>query len=187
MKKMGRPKLKMVVDAKQAGEVRRLFRASEDPKRKERLQAVLLAMSGSHTHDQIAGIVGRARSLIQIWLDRFEAGGIEGLLARGKAPGKPSELQRPAVQKQMVAGLREGRWLTAPQLAAWLQKKHGIRRKPQSLYYWLGKLGGKLGGAAPVPRQKERGGCEGVCGAFPRQALRAFASGGPAGTYLGRR
>jgi transposase len=140
---MGRPKLKLVVDAKMAGELRKRFLASKEPKEKERLQAVLLAMSGSHTHGEIAGIVGRARSLIQIWLDRFETGGIEGLLKRGKAPGKTSALQRPAVQKQMVAGLREGRWLTAPQLAAWLRKKHGIVRKPQRLYYWLGKLGGK--------------------------------------------
>ena len=148
MKKMGRPKLKLMVAAKQADEVRKLFRASEDPREKERLQAVLLAMGGAHTYEEIAGIVGRARSRIQIWLDRFESGGIKGLLARGKAPGRTSALQRPAVQKDMVKGLREGQWLTAPQLAAWLQKKHGIRHKPQSIYYWLGKLGGKL----KVPR-----------------------------------
>jgi len=149
-RRRGRPKLKLVVEAAQAAELRRRFRSCPDPKEKERLQTVLLALTGNYTHQQIAETVGRARSLIQQWVDRFEAGGLTELLRRGKAPGKPSELQQPEVQQALSKGLREGRWLTARQLAAWLRETHGIDRKARSLYYWLGKAGGVLKVPRPV-------------------------------------
>ena len=71
-----------------------------------------------------------------------------GLLARKKAPGRPSALQDPQVQAPIQAGLKAGQWRTAGQLAAWLAQPQGIRRVAGSMYYWLGKVGGAL----KVPR-----------------------------------
>ena len=93
-------------------------------------------------------LVGRARSSIQQWIDRYEAGGLSRLLEQKKAPGQKSPLQEPALQAQIQEGLKKGMWRTAGQLAAWLEQTHGIRRAANSLYYWLGKVGGAL----QVPR-----------------------------------
>ena len=99
----------------------------------------------SHTHKEIAALIGRARSTIQEWINAYEAGGLAGLLARKKAPGKPSPIADPALQAQIRAGLRGGRWRTASHLATWLRQTHGIQRVARSMYYWLAKN-------RPVPR-----------------------------------
>lgn len=145
---MGRAKLKLVVSAAQQEQLRQALKQPADLRQRDRLQVVQLATTGRHTHQEIAVLVGRARSTVQAWVDRYEAGGLEGLLARQKAPGKPSELQSPKIQAQLQAGLRDGRWRTAGQLAAWLAQTHGIKRVAGSMYYWLGKVGGAL----KVPR-----------------------------------
>jgi len=155
MNRRGRPKLKLVVEESIAVEVRRLFRSTKNVKDKERLQAILLAMGGQHTYKEIAAVVGRASSHIQTWVKCFEDGGIDGLLARGKAPGRASDLQKASIQKAIVDGLREGRWQTAAQLAAWLEKEHGIRRALSTMYYWLGKLGGALKVPRPLHIKKD--------------------------------
>jgi transposase len=145
---MGRPKLKLAISAAQRGELRDAFKANTDARQRDRLQAIQLASTGRHTHEEIAHLLGRARSTIQLWLDQYEAGGLARLLERKPAPGKSSELQRPEVQAQLQAGLKTGRWRTAAQIAAWLAQTHGIKRVAGSLYYWLGKIGGTL----KVPR-----------------------------------
>src|SRR5450631_2105408 len=145
---MGRPKLKLVISAAQLDELRDALKEYTEPRLRDRLQAIQLATTGRHTHDEIAQLLGRARSTIQVWLDRYEAGLLPRLLARKAAPGKTSELQRPAIQEQLQAGLQTGRWRTAAQIATWLAETHGIKRAAGSLYYWLGKVGGTL----KVPR-----------------------------------
>lgn len=145
---MGRHKLKLVITAAQQEELRGAFKTSTDLRDRDRLQAVQLATTGRHTHEEIAVLVGRARSTIQVWIDRYEARGLGGLLARKKAPGQKSPLQDPALQAQLQAELKKGTWRTAGQLAAWLQQTHGIVRAAKSMYYWLGKVGGAL----QVPR-----------------------------------
>ena len=108
-----------------------------------------LAATGRHTHQDIAALVGRARSTIQEWIDRYEAGGLDELLARKKAPGQKSPLQNPALQARLQAELKKGtlaRGGPTGRVAA--QQTHGIQRAAKSLYYWLGKAGGVL----QVPR-----------------------------------
>ena len=145
---MGRPKLKLVISAAQLDELRDALKEHAEPRLRDRLQAIQLATTGRHTHDEIAQLLGRARSTIQVWLDRYEAGLLPRLLERKAAPGKTSEMQRPAIQEQLQAGLQTGRWRTAAQIATWLAETHGIKRAAGSLYYWLGKVGGTL----KVPR-----------------------------------
>jgi transposase len=152
--KRGRKKLKLVLDEATATAVRERFRQTRDATEKERLRAVMLAATGTHTHLEIAAKIGRALSTVQDWLARMEEGSIEGLLTDKPRSGRPSALQKQSLQDAITEGLREGRWLTAPQLAHWLHKKHKVRCKPQRLYYWLGKLGGKQKVPRPVHTKK---------------------------------
>jgi len=145
---MGRHKLKLVVSAAQQEELGRALKERTDLRERDRIQTVRLATTGRHTHEEIAALVGRARSTVQEWIDRYEAGALAGLLDRKKAPGRKSELQAPRIQAQIQEGLKTGRWRTAGQMAAWLAQSHGIQRVAGSMYYWLGKVGGAL----KVPR-----------------------------------
>ena len=152
--KRGRKKLKLVLDEATATAVGERFRQTQNATEKERLRAVLLAATGTHTHLEIAAKIGRALSTVQDWLARMEEGGIAGLLTDKPRSGRPSALQKKPLQEAITEGLREGRWLTAPQLAHWLHKKHKVKCKPQRLYYWLRKLGGKQKVPRPVHTKK---------------------------------
>lgn len=151
---MGRPKLKLVLNAAQRTELQAALKANTDPRERDRLQTIQLAATGRHTHEEIARLLGRARSTVQLWLDYYDAGGLARLLERKSAPGKASELQSPEVQAQLQAGLKAGSWRTAAQIAAWLAQTHGIKRAAGSLYYWLGKIGGTL--KVPRPAHTEQ-------------------------------
>jgi hypothetical protein len=54
---------------------------------------------------------------------------------------------KPLVQL-VVQGLREGRWRTGPQFAAWMEQAHDIELCHTQTYYWLKKAGATL----KVPR-----------------------------------
>jgi len=152
---MARPKLKLMVEGPLRKQVAQRYKESKDFRDRERLQAVKLAMSGQYSFDEISEAIGRSRSVIQIWIDRFEAEGIEGLLVRKKAPGKESPIASAKVLAQLRRGLEKGEWRTAAQIAAWLQKEHHISRAAQTMYYWLGKLGGALKVPRPVHIKKD--------------------------------
>ena len=147
--------MKIAVSEAVREELQQRWRRGDDVRQQARLQAAWLATTGQYTYEQIAQAVGRARSTIQLWINQFTAGGVAGLLARKKAPGRASPLQAPAIQAALAEGLRTGRWLTAAQLAAWLHTHHGLRRSAQSLYYWLGKCGGALKVPRPVHIKKD--------------------------------
>jgi transposase len=141
---MGRKRTKLTMSAEAAAQLKERIRSATDPRDKERLQVVLWATRGQHTLEDLAGLAGRARSTIQVWLEDFTAGGLSRLLERTAPPGKPSPVAEAQVQVQLQAGLQAGRWRTAGQVAAWLKEAHGIERAAKSLYYWLGKVGGAL-------------------------------------------
>ena len=155
-----------------AAQLKEQIRAATDPRDKERLQVVFWATSGQHTLAELAGLAGRARSTIQVWLDDFTAGGLAQLLERAASPGKPSPVAGAKVQAQLQAGLQAGRWRTAGQVAAWLKETHGIERVAKSLYYWLGKVGGALRVPRPCHVKQKPGGRGRVsrrAGAKPRK------------------
>ncbi|XHR31294.1 MAG: helix-turn-helix domain-containing protein [Chthoniobacteraceae bacterium] len=124
-------------------------------RQRERFQAVLLACGGQHTLQEIAEVIGRARSTVQRYLERFGTGDVDGLLRCEKPKGKPSELGRPEILEDLRAGLAKGQWRTAGQVAAWLKEKHNITRASQTIYYWLGKLAGALRGPRPVHTKRD--------------------------------
>ena len=138
---MGRKRTRLELSAGERAELRRRLGSATHPRDQERLRTVLDATSGRHTLEELAERVGRVRATIQLWLGRFARGGVEGLLARDTPPGSISPIANPKIQTQLRAGWRTGRWQSASQVAAWLQKAHGIKRARKSIYYWLEKGG----------------------------------------------
>lgn len=55
---MSRPKLKLMVDGPLREQVAQQYKESKDPRERERLQAVKLAMSGQHTFEEISEVIG---------------------------------------------------------------------------------------------------------------------------------
>src|SRR5215470_4779007 len=101
---------------------------------------MLWATEGRHTLDEISHLAGRARSTIQVWIERFERGGIAELLRRNTPPGATSPIACIEIQIQLRNGLRTGRWASAAAVARWLRDRHGITRSRKTLYYWFKKL-----------------------------------------------
>jgi transposase len=141
---MARSHLKLTVLPAQKAALEQRFKAADDVRQRQRLQAILLATTGRHGYRDIAQIVGCATSTFALWLNKYLAGGVEELLRRDTPPGSSSPLAATPVQEALEAGLKSGRWRTAGQVAAWLQEAHGIKRAAKSLYRWLGKAGGAL-------------------------------------------
>jgi transposase len=140
-------------------EVHSLLDTTSDPRQRERLLAARMAMTGQYTLAMIAEGVGRARSVVQTWLDQFEEGGVAALLERKSPPGRTPALSA-EVQRQLTAKLSEGAWRTAGQFRQWLKEKHGLTLSVAGSYYWLGKLQGVLKAPRPCHRQQKPGAVE---------------------------
>jgi transposase len=141
---MARPNLKLIVSPAQKTVLEERFKAADEVRQRQRLQAILLATSGQHGYREIAQIVGCSTSTFALWLNKYQAGGLEELLRRESPPGQISPIGAQKVQEELLAGLKAGRWRTAGQVAAWLQETHGIKRAVKSIYRWLGKANGAL-------------------------------------------
>jgi transposase len=139
--------------------VQQLLNTTTDPRQRERLLAARMAMTGQYTLAMIAECVGRARSVIQTWLDNFEQGGVAALLERKSPPGRTPALSS-EVQAQVTAKLREGAWRTAGQFRQWLKAEHHLTLSVAGSYYWLGKSQGVLKAPRPCHRQQKSGAVE---------------------------
>ncbi|MBV9999884.1 MAG: helix-turn-helix domain-containing protein [Verrucomicrobia bacterium] len=126
---------------------------------RERLLAVKLGLEGQLTLEEIATHLGRARSCIQRWLERFRADGLDGLLHRpegGKGPASAlsPELARALNQKVEARELRR-----AADAQRWLREEGGLSVKLATVYKYLKNSRRAAEGPAPVPRKKgPRGG-----------------------------
>jgi transposase len=155
MKKRGRPRLKVAATEAEKAALTQGIKTEKDAIFRDRMRVVLLAVEGTRRVVDIAAQLGRAASAVQRWLDIFTEKGVEGLRMRERAPGRQSAMGAPSVQKELADGLREGRWRTAPQMAAWLQQAHGITLSKTQRYYWLGKSSGALKVPRPVHTRKD--------------------------------
>ena len=138
---MGRKRTQLALSAAERAVALGLLENSDDPRRLERVRFALEAATGQHTLEDLARRFNRTRSTMQNWLASFAAGGLEGLLERAGGPGRASPVAKPKIQKQLLAGLKTGRWTSAEEIAAWLRDTHDIRRSRKSLYYWFQKHG----------------------------------------------
>ena len=83
---------------------------------------------GNHTLEELAGLLGRSRATLQLWLEKFRAGGVSRLLERGASPGVGSPINAQTVKAALTAGLMAGKWRTASEVPALLRTAHGIKR-----------------------------------------------------------
>lgn len=138
----------------EASEVKQRFKKEKVQWKKERLQTIMLLLESDRSYEEVAEIVGRAQSRVNEWVKQFRKGGIEQLLKRGNGGGrKPKmsiEVQRSAVEK-----LREGTFRTAGQFERWLRDEHNVSYGKGSIYYVLGKLGGRLKVPRPCHQKKD--------------------------------
>jgi transposase len=175
---MARPRQKLD-RLSQSGAVRRRLKTEPPGWRRERLLAIQLGLEGEQDLDQIAAAVGRARSTIQEWFERYREAGLERLLrdkrdANRGAAGLLSE----AAKQGLEAGLQRGDWRTGPEVRRWLQKTFGIKAALPTVYKWLGKAGARLRVPRPVHIKKDPAAAE----AFKEQlARRLHALGLPGG------
>src|SRR6202789_2589824 len=128
---MARPNLKLTVAPAQKAVLEERFKAADDVRQRQRLQAILLATTGQHGYRDIAQIVGCSTSTFALWLNKYLAGGLEELLRRETPAGLTSPIGAQKVQEELLAGLQAGRWRTAGQVAAWLGKANGALRVPR--------------------------------------------------------
>lgn len=146
---MGKRRTKIDLSEQDAESFDELYRTCQNAKDLKRLQMVKLAMTGEYTREDLAHHCGQSRANIQVWLDKFKAGGLAGLLERQK-PGKGvSPLQATEVQEGIKEQLDAGKVRTAGDLQRYLEREHAIVRQTKSLYKWLKK---ELGAALRVPR-----------------------------------
>lgn len=123
--------------------------------KRERLLAVKLGLEGNLSLDEIGKHVGRVRSAIQRWFDAYREGGVEGLLTRKKATGGREGQITEQIEEQIREKLRLGEWRTGKEAEKWLKDEHGIVLAPNSIYWVLGKCGGRLKVPRPVHRKKD--------------------------------
>jgi transposase len=137
---MGRHRTRLNLAPAQLRGIRQRHQTTRDDRVKERLRFALLAATGCETLEGLAQHLGRSRSTIQNWLGKLEHGGLAGLLDRDTPPGMVSPVASRAIQDELKAGVKSGRWRSAAEIAAWLKREHGVERSRKSIYYWIRKL-----------------------------------------------
>jgi transposase len=120
---------------------RRLTRLSKEAERDgayrvaKRLRAVVLNSEG-YTSGELASILPASRSKVSAWLQRYQTGGVNGLL-EGYRPGRPSELTEKQQQQlgeildsgPAAYGLDRGIW-TSPLIAWIIAEEFGVQYHP---------------------------------------------------------
>lgn len=138
----------------ESDEVVRLYRCEKEVWKKERLQTIKLFLETDKTDQEVADIVGRCRSRVQVWAKLFREGGIEGLLVRGNGGGRKSRINQ-AAKEAMIEKLKQGAFRTAKQFQKWLSEEHQVELSEKGVYYHLGKLGGRLKVPRPSHTKKD--------------------------------
>jgi transposase len=149
---MARPR-KPLDALKQSALVMKRWKTERAGPSRERLHAVKLGLEGELDLEAIARAVGRARSVIQEWFDRYRRGGLAELLEVRRGHGPPSRLSV-ADEAFLRAGLQEGRWRTAAEVHRALTAR-GVKVKPGSVYHYLGKFGARLRVPRPTHLKKD--------------------------------
>jgi transposase len=97
---------------------------------------------------QIMKVADVCRQTVFEYRDKVVAGGVAGLLKRGKAPGHVPVV-RGAVRTEFVERLEQGQFRRAKDAQAWIKKRTGKTLTESGVRKVLHRLGGKL----KVPRK----------------------------------
>lgn len=115
---------------------------------RRRLLVVRLIAQHELTVAGIMRVADVSRQTVFTYRDKVVAGGVEGLLERGKAPGNPPVV-RGAVKTEFLARLAEGKFRRAKDAQAWIKKRTRQALSESGVRKILRRLGGKL----KVPRR----------------------------------
>ena len=149
---MGEIRRKLIFH-KDLEEVKRAERLTTEKWKKERLLSIRLLSDSKMSYLRVSEIVGRSAKQIKVWSKIFIEGGIDSLLTRGNGGGRKGNMT-PEAQEALIEKLRAGEFRTAKQFCKWLKEEFGIHLAQSSMYYQLGKLGGRLKVARPCHTKK---------------------------------
>lgn len=131
------------------------IRRSPDSRYDHRLHGVLLVAQGMSCR-QVARLLGDAPRTVQLWVHRFETGGLVGLL-EGERPGRPSRLAEQQmhelgrVLRGSPADVRMGTHLwDGKTLAAFIEREYGVGLSVRQCQRLFSKLGFRLRKPRPL-------------------------------------
>jgi transposase len=124
--------------------------------RRERLLAVKLGLEGQLDLEEIAAHLGRARSCIQGWLDRFRCGGLDALLQPPKRGQGPASQLSPELAQALRQKLAAGEFRRAADAQRWLLEEGGLPVKLTTVYKYLKKAEARLKVPRPCHEKKDR-------------------------------
>jgi len=126
-------------------ELRRLYRSEPTARMAKRLHAVWLARRGM-TCPQIMDVTGAGRRSIQLWVARYNSGGIDELLEKER-PGRPTFLnarQQKTLAKRVAAGPRKKDLVSVFNAAAideLVEREFGVLYSLRGMQMMLHRLG----------------------------------------------
>ena len=95
----------------------------------QRYQAVLAVISGGETVTDVAARFGVARKTVHVWLARYEAGGLEGLVDRSHRP-RSCPHQTSGEVEAVIATMRSSHPSWGPRRIAFELARHGVDPAP---------------------------------------------------------
>ena len=135
---MGRRRGKLDVHC-EAEKVLRLLKNEPAGWRRERLLALKLGLEGEKSYKEICTVLGRSLESIRKWFDAFRKGGVTRLLAKSRGQTGPKSRLSEAAGRDLLIGVKEGRWRSALQIRDWLRETHGIELAQSSVYKYMRK------------------------------------------------
>lgn len=94
---------------------------------KERLQMLLWVKTKSiNTRQHLCERLGRNESTIYRWLQRYDAGGIEGLLEVKRAPGRAAKVPADVIEQLQQRLATPQGFHSYREIHQWLEQEHGV-------------------------------------------------------------
>jgi transposase len=126
-------------------ELHTLYRTEPDARMARRIQGIRLAARGM-TGPEIVEILGVARRTVQVWVAKYNQGGLEALLDRPRS-GAPTKLP-PAAEQELRRRIEAGPTaadgvsaFTAPVIRQMIHREYGVLYSLSGLYDWLHRQG----------------------------------------------
>jgi transposase len=134
-----------------------LYRSESEARLARRIQGIWLARRG-RTCREIMEVTGASRRTVQIWVARYNAGGIQELLDRPRC-GAPTKLP-PAIEEELRRRIEAGP-TEAEGVSVWaaaaigdlIEREYGVVYSLTGLYDWLHRMGFSY--LSPRPRHEQ--------------------------------
>jgi|SRR6185437_7398816 len=137
----GRPKLKLQVTSDTLKEIDDYFKQYDLLElEQDKLHTISLAAEGKLTCEEIAEKLGRSKSAVQSWIQRWREaeGNLEEYLRIRRRRVSPIRDKR--IFDKLKAAYRAREISTGHGAARWLKEHFGLDATPQRMNYWLDRL-----------------------------------------------